>query len=296
MRSYDYYNYLKPSKPIQTEEGIKARSKRGDFVKNWWASRWIETLEELIDPGRLRRGRSYARKGQVLTLEETRDGVKAKVQGSRRTPYKIAITVSKLSDRQWEQVIDAMAGQALLVAQLLAGEMPQDIEEVFEAAGASLFPTSQRELVTTCSCPDYASPCKHVAAVHYLLGERFDEDPFLLFRLRGRTQEQIMAALQARRPVEAGPATGDEEDGQTEMVTPLPETLDRFWEMGQPLTGFKTTLKPPITPFPVLKRLGQPAFINEDIVELLGPAYQAISDKAMAIAFEDETTGPGSMR
>ena len=92
-------------------------------------------------------------------------------------------------------MIDALSGQALFAAQLLAGEMPQEIDAVFAAAGSSLFPSTEGELETECSCPDWANPCKHVAATHYILAEQLDEDPFLLFRLRGRTQEQVMAAL-----------------------------------------------------------------------------------------------------
>jgi uncharacterized Zn finger protein len=202
MMPYDDY-YFKPTKPKAVKDGLKARSQRGSFAKNWWAQRWIAALERLVDSGRLTRGRAYARKGQVLSIEETKDGIAAKVQGSQRSPYKIKIQIAPLSEAQWDQVIDALAEQAIFTAQLLAGEMPQEIESAFEAARVSLFPARRDDLKTDCSCPDYANPCKHVAAAHYILGERFDEDPFLIFRLRGRTQEQVMAALRQRRAGEA---------------------------------------------------------------------------------------------
>jgi len=194
MSRYDYYGYYPPSQPRETKEGIKAKSKRGQFAQNWWANRWIKSLEKLLDSGRLRRGRTYARKGQVLSIEETKNGIKANVQGSRRTPYKVTLELDHFSDKQWDKVIDALAEQAIFTAQLLAGEMPEEIEDAFHLAGVSLFPKAEVELMTECSCPDYANPCKHVASVHFILGEQFDEDPFLLFRLRGRSQEQIMAA------------------------------------------------------------------------------------------------------
>ena len=286
-RYYDYYSYFKPSKPIETDQGIKARSKRGDFAKNWWANRWIKALERLVDAGRLRRGRTYARKGQVLSIEETKSGIEAKVQGSRKRPYKVTINIDALSNAQWEKVIDALAEQAIFTAQLLAGEMPDEIEEAFKAAGVSLFPETEVELMTNCSCPDWANPCKHVAAVHYILGEQFDEDPFLLFRLRGRTQEQILEALRERRAEAGGPE--DDFEAVEKAVTPLAETIENFWEMGQPLTHFKTTIKPPVTEFPILKRLGQPSFLSDDLLKLLGPAYQAITEKAMDVAFGNET-------
>ncbi|MBN1217493.1 MAG: SWIM zinc finger family protein [Anaerolineae bacterium] len=288
MSRYDYYSYFKPSQPIETDQGIKAKSKRGEFVKNWWANRWIKSLEKLVDAGRLRRGRTYARKGQVLSIEETKAGLKAKVQGSRRTPYKVTIEIDHLSDAQWERVIDALAEQAIFSAQLLAGEMPDDIEDAFRAAGVSLFPETEVELITECSCPDWANPCKHVAAVHYILGEQFDEDPFMLFRLRGRTQDQILAALRTRRADTVEPDEALVEE-TAEPVLPLAEMIDTFWEVGQPLTHFKTTIKPPVTEFPVLKRLGQPSFLADDLLTTLGPTYHAITEAALTAAFGEET-------
>ncbi|MCA1644916.1 MAG: SWIM zinc finger family protein [Chloroflexi bacterium] len=183
--------------------GIKAQTRRGAFGKTWWASRWIAALENLVNEGRLARGRTYARNGQVTSLDVDRDGVRAVVQGSRPEPYEVTITFKRLSDAEWDRVVDAMAAEALYAARLLSGEMPEQIEEVFAAAGTSLFPTTASDMRSTCSCPDMANPCKHIAAVHYLLGERFDEDPFLIFLLRGRSRDEIVAALRARR---AGPA------------------------------------------------------------------------------------------
>ncbi len=281
---YRYYDSFERTTPIATDEGIKARSKRGDFAKNWWAARWIGALERLVDKGRLTRGRSYARKGQVLEIKEEKGGIKAKVQGSRSTPYKITIKLEPLTDKQWAKVIDALAERAIFTAQLLAGEMPQEIEEAFAAAGVSLFPEKRNELVTACSCPDPSNPCKHIAATHYILGEQFDEDPFLLFRLRGRSQEEIMAALRARRAT-ATPMVAEEaaEYITEEAATPLAETLDHFWVMGQSLAGFSLQIKAPVTPLPILKRLGQPAFLDEQLEQLLGPAYRAMTEKALAL-------------
>jgi uncharacterized Zn finger protein len=288
MSRYDYYGYyFKPSRPRETDEGIKARSKRGAFAKNWWATRWIKALERLVDSKRLGRGRRYARAGQVVSITEVSGGVEAKVQGSRRTPYQVTIAVEPLSDKQWERVLNALADQAIFTVQLLAGEMPPDIEEVFTAAGVSLFPDKRAQLHTDCSCPDWANPCKHVAAVHYILGEQFDEDPFMLFRLRGRNQEQLMADLRARR---AGAA--DEDFGQEEAEEPailLTETLADFWGTNQPLKPVKTTVKAPTVDLPILKRLGQPSFLVDDnLIRLLGPAYQAIAEKAVMAAYEQE--------
>ncbi len=137
-------------------------------------------LESFHVGARLGRGRSYARRGQVMSIEVQEGLVTAKVQGSQRTPYKIKIALKLLSQKDRNKVTAAMAEQAIFVAKLLAGEMPQNIEEAFAAAKVPLFPKSSRELETDCSCPDWANPCKHIAAVYYLLAEQFDDDPFLM--------------------------------------------------------------------------------------------------------------------
>jgi len=281
---YDYW--FKPTKAIETKDGIKARSQRGAFAKNWWAQRWIAALERFMDSGRLSRGRSYARKGQVLSIEETKDGIAARVQGSLRTPYKIKIQMSPLTDSEWDRVIDALSEQAIFTAQFLAGEMPQDIEQAFEKAKVSLFPSTRRDLQTNCSCPDPANPCKHIAATHYILGERFDEDPFLIFRLRGRTQEQVMQALRQRR---AGNEEAVEEDVEEfETALPLEESISNFWDMGASQEGFSVSIRPPLIEMSLLKRLGAASFVPEPgLEEYLRQAYETISQQAVKVAFRD---------
>jgi uncharacterized Zn finger protein len=281
-----YDHWFKPTKAIETKDGIKARSQRGAFVKNWWAQRWIAALERFMDSGRLSRGRSYARKGQVLSIEETKDGISARVQGSMRMPYKIKIQISPLTDSEWNKVIDALSEQAIFTAQLLAGEMPQDIEQAFEKAKVSLFPSTRRDLKTDCSCPDPANPCKHIAATHYILGERFDEDPFLIFRLRGRTQEQVIQELRKRRA--GDDETVEEEAEDAEVIILFEEHIENFWDVRAPLEGFSLSIHPPVIEMPLLKRLGEANFVPEPgIQSLLYAAYQAASRKAIQTAFKD---------
>src|SRR5690242_9029911 len=127
----DWYERPKPRRPAN---GIKAQTQRGQFGKTWWAGRWIAALERLVDSGRLARGRSYARSGQVLSLDVGADGVAAKVQGSRPTPYQVQIRFRRLTDADWDKVADALAAEARYAAKLLSGEMPEDIEAGFKAA------------------------------------------------------------------------------------------------------------------------------------------------------------------
>ena len=119
----------------------------------------------------------------------------AQVQGSRPKPYRVRIQVTPLTTPQWRRVEQALAGQALFRAKLLAGEMPREIEEVFADCGTPLFPRSARDLEMSCSCPDWEVPCKHLAAVCYVLAEAFDLDPFGILAWRGRGREDLLASL-----------------------------------------------------------------------------------------------------
>lgn len=191
---YDYYRYT-PAPPREVKGGIKAHSRRGDFGSQWWAKRWISVLESFNIGARLSRGRSYARAGQVISIDIEEGSIEAKVQGTRKTPYKISISVKTLNKSEWEKIAHLLSGQVLFAAKLMNGEMPEEIEEVFIQAGLSLFPSKQKDLTTNCSCPDWSNPCKHIAAVYYIIGEEFDRDPFLIFKLRGIDRPGLMELM-----------------------------------------------------------------------------------------------------
>jgi uncharacterized Zn finger protein len=125
--------------------------------------------------------------------------VHARVQGTGEEPYKVKLWLDVLNDEDWGYVLEALSLKARWSAQLLAGIMPQDIERAFAASGKRLFPFKLQEVRSECTCPDKANPCKHVSAVYYLMGDRFSEDPFVLFQLRGRTRSQLLADLAERR-------------------------------------------------------------------------------------------------
>lgn len=264
-------------RPRLPADGIKARSQRGDFGASWWARRWIEALSKFGYGSRLTRGRSYARGGAVLSIEVAPGQVAARVQGSRATPYKVTIALDRLSDAQWARALDVIAAQAIFAAKLLAGEMPPTIEEAFAAAQVSLFPSAAGDLSTACSCPDYANPCKHIAAVHYLLGERFDEDPFLLFALRGRSKTQIIDELRARR-AEGADMADEAPPPPEEQVPALGALLARFDEPGAELAQIAPAIAAPVLEAAMLRRLGAPP---ADIGEELRQAYGAITRAAL---------------
>jgi len=293
MAYYDYWGGYERKAPIDVKNGIKSKSERGDIGETWWSKRWIKVLESLMDSGRLSRGRSYARRGQVISIDIEVGFVKARVQGSDPRPYKVEIKLKPLSAPDWDKVTDAMAAQAIFAAKLLAGEMPTNIEDAFNAVNIALFPKASRDLDTKCSCPDSSNPCKHIAAVYYLLAERFDEDPFLIFKLRGQTKEQIVATLREKRvgTIESSPDRS-EEDGSTATETQEPlleEKLDSFWQVGEALDTF--TIKPgtPEVDKAILKRLGNAPFTigKENITVLLAKAYDAV-DASVRKRMEEE--------
>ena len=220
-----YWGYYKPAKRKEVKEDIKAKSKRGAIGETWWSKRWIAVLESFDMGARLTRGRSYARKGQVVSIDVQKGIVTAKVQGTRSKPYSVRIHLNPISEPNWEKVTEAMASKAIFAANLLSGEMPHDIEDAFSEAGLALFPRSKNELATNCSCPDWANPCKHIAAVYYLLAERFDEDPFLIFKLRGRTKEEIIAALRDKRASSAESEAKTSASYTGERVIPLSQLV-----------------------------------------------------------------------
>ncbi len=268
--SWREYNYYPKSTRIRKEGGIKAKSGRKLGGERWWAKRWIAVLESFDLGARLSRGRSYARSGQVLSIDIAPGVVNARVQGSRATPYKVTIKLAPLATQAWDRVIAELAGRAIFLAKLLAGEMPAEIEEVFQTTGTPLFPTTSRDLATDCSCPDWSNPCKHIAAVYYLLGEEFDRDPFLIFTLRGLPRAALLDRLRAvAGTVET---TAPHRDITPE---PLASELTAFWS-GAPLPGdCAGDAHPSVVTAPLLRRLGDFPFWRgtEPVLAALSPGY-----------------------
>ena len=287
----DFWGGYAPSKPIEVEGGIKAKSKRGSIGDTWWSKRWVSVLESFGWSNRLERGRRYARKGQVLDFELLAGKVEATVQGSVRKPYFVTIEIKTITKGAWDHVIEEMSQKAIFAAKLLAGEMPNDIEGAFEAADVSLFPKKSKDIKTHCSCPDSANPCKHIAALYYILAEDFDRDPFMIFELRGRTKDDITAALRKHRTVDdesppeprALPAGDDDEEEEAAL------SMDDFWEAGES-ESFSVSISPPDVSAAVIKRLGTPQFWDskEDFVEKMGGYYDEISKRAIETAYGEQ--------
>jgi uncharacterized Zn finger protein len=284
---YDFWVYG-PSSPRKARGGIKAQQKRGAFGEKWWARRWIAVLESFNIGARLGRGHSYARSGQVLSIEIDQGLVRAKVQGSRPKPYGVTIRIKTLSLASWKKLAVALSRQALFGAKLLAGEMPEDIEQTFKKEGLSLFPGKLKDLETDCSCPDWSNPCKHIAAVYYLLGEEFDRDPFLIFKLRGMTREGLLNLLGSaiKKPMGkkgsrkwAAPGEG------IPLSEPLPTKISPFWEEGSLPENFFGKVEVPPLPGALVKALGNFPFWRgqEQFTGALEPIYIQASTFGMDV-------------
>jgi uncharacterized Zn finger protein len=254
----------------------------------WWVQRWIDLLNSYRFKKRLERGRKYAREGNILSLEYKGSKVTALVQGTADEPYKLSIWLDAFSDEDWNYVIDTLSEEAIYSAQLLAGEMPESIEAVFTANGLSLFPFNLAEVHSKCSCPDPKNPCKHIAAVYYQLGDFFREDPFVLFRLRGRSRDNILEALRQKRQASA-PSVEDtdtqavEEAVEVTQATPkLGPNLDQFWQYDASLDSDLVVITP--SDSTVLDVLGKIPLPPEDapaVMAHLKELYQAVGQQAM---------------
>jgi uncharacterized Zn finger protein len=230
--------------------------------REWWSQRWLDLLDSYRFKKRLERARNYARQGNVLSIKFEGSKVLAKVQGTEPEPYQVSLSLEPFSDEQWGYAIETMSQRAIFAAKLLAGEMPQNMEEVFTANGLSLFPFTLSEVRSRCSCPDKANPCKHIGAVYYQLGDRFSEDPFVLFQLRGRTKEQIIASLRELRSrgAEVQGSRGAQVQGGRGETPPttyyLPPTTESFWQYNEPLDASLVVIAPSPSSDKVLDVLG----------------------------------------
>ncbi|HEU4346643.1 MAG TPA: SWIM zinc finger family protein [Actinoplanes sp.] len=268
--------YFEGARPIRVDGGIAVRAQRGKIGEQWWSRKFVDILEEICDPGRLARGRTYARKGQVIDFTITPGLVTGRVQGSRPDPYTATIKITAYDEAQWTTTSSALGHQALYRAALLAGTMPHEILDVFDGLGLPLFPTN---LEMTCSCPDWSVPCKHASAVLYVLAEAFDDDPFLVLAWRGRSRDELLAALRATpEPTEVvDPLAVDE--------VPLESRLADFYAPGISLSRLRQRpARVSAPPELLLRALDAPPIRVRHIplTDLLRPAYRDLDQDRTA--------------
>jgi len=262
--------------PIRVDGGIAVRAKRGKIGEQWWSRRFVDILERTCDPGRLARGRAYARKGQVVNFELTPGRVAGLVQGSRPKPYRVTIDIPAYDESQWTRILAALSSQALYRAALLAGEIPHELVDLFDELGLPLFPSA---LTMSCSCPDWGEPCKHVSAVLYVLAEAFDDDPFLVLAWRGRGRNELLSALRGLpEPVETiDPLAVPEVD--------LAERLTDFYTPAISLSRLRERPGRMAAPPELLLRVldaPQLRVRHIPLVDILRPAYRDLAEPPSA--------------
>ncbi len=263
----------------------------------WWGKRWTSAMEGLSITwrNRLPRGRTYAREGRVVGLRVESGLIGAYVVGTRPSPYEVEIRLTPLNDRQWGRVVQQLASRASYAARLLAGEMPDDIEEAFEESRVALFPISVDDFQLDCSCPDHALPCKHIAGAHYALGEALDHDPFLLFALRGRDRTALLDEL--------GDARSGSLPKRTKAKAKKPRArrgsrtdsafgAEEFLGKASELAEIRFRIVEPSVRMAVIRGLGRPAGWRErqPITAVLDDAYAAAARKARELALGDDAT------
>ena len=176
--------------------GIRAQESRSGAGRSWWSRRWREIMERMGLGARLGRGRNYAASGQVVSLKIAGPHIEASVVGTRPDPYLITIDFRTPSDDARDRIVSSLRAEPMMVARLLADNLPVEVETLFKAEGCDLFPggrlsPGKYDMTTKCSCPDYANPCKHSSAVLLLLGEEVTRRPATLLELRGITLEEL---------------------------------------------------------------------------------------------------------
>jgi uncharacterized Zn finger protein len=275
-----------------------------EFGRTWWGDRFLKALERFTDPGRLGRGRSYARNGKILEYRLNGGTVQAKVRGSinpyfgvyEEPIYTTKISLAPIKGPDWDRVIAQLSSKASFVARLLMNEMPEDIDEVVGESGVYLLPHSKTDFTTDCSCPDWSNPCKHIAGVYYLLASDLDSDPFLLFELRGLSRDRLrrrLAASPLGKILSAELVTDEQPpiEPVASYYTPLKAqpaaamTHREFWSGARRLPN-REPQSPPRVPALLIKKQGDyPPFWNKDtsFIEVMEEVYRRVREKSLGV-------------
>ena len=265
------------------------------YAKTWWGQRFIEALEDFTDSGRLQRGRSYSTDNRIKQWLLKEGKVDAKLRGNinpyfgvyKEPTYKVSVQMNHLSEAQWQKIIQKLTQRASFIARLLLNEIPENIENVFADLGVHLLPNSYKDFKVACNCPDYEVPCKHIAGVCYRLAGQLDQDPFLLFEMRGLAPEKLLQEL-ANSPL--GKVLSDAKSSATVELAPvasfytrpilveLPQetSLKGFWHGQQPLPKEIEPSQAATIPAMLIKKGGDfPAFWHKQnsFIEVMEDFY-----------------------
>ena len=270
------------------------------MTRTWWGEKFLDVLSISMDSGRLSRGRAYSGPNRLLEFDIDGHCVKAKIRGNvsayfevyEEPRYEVAVQLKRYSTKDWDKVTKEISHNAACLSQLLMNEMPTAIESVFSANNLYLLPRERADLLSSCSCPDYASPCKHVAGVYYKIASLLDRDPLLLFQLRGMKFARLQKTL-AASPL--GQALIDQRGDHKQAMEyhahrytnpqrkPLAVTdLKSFWQGENALPLDSHVSDRAATPAILVKKGGDfPAFWHRDnsFIEVMETIYARIVGK-----------------
>ncbi|MDD3563746.1 MAG: SWIM zinc finger family protein [Candidatus Cloacimonetes bacterium] len=279
--SYNSYWYPPKMPPKQVKGGIKAQSKRGSFATNWWSKLWVENFEVKTDSGRLTRARSYARSGQTKDLEIAVGLVKASVQGTAGKPYQIKVAITPYSKEKIEEIYQGLSSQPMLVAQMLNNNLPEEFDKLLKDLGLFLIPRYNKDMDVSCDCLDWGDPCKHSAAILYLITEEIDKNPFLLLKMLGIEKDKLLERLKPtgikEKPARHTPIAEE----------PLSADPDIFW--GKTWERRMDPIAPPQIPAAIIKRLGTLPFwrSDSDFMKLMEDSYAKASAELMSLLMRE---------
>lgn len=277
-----------------------------------WSERWHGLMTELGYD--MTRGRMQARRGRVTAVEVQVGRVTATVQdretGSQADQPQVEVSVNTYNDETWNRVLDSLGDQALFAAQLLAGDLPQTIDDHFQKEGVHLLPADRNDIDVNCSaCAKTSQACRHASGLLFVLGQMLDEDPWLLFRLRGRDRQQVLQAMRRRRSEgeEGSPGPGEQRRVSAPRFAPMQENehaampltteMDNYWGKSKQLADLHHHISPPTIRLALLRRLGHPPFPTDslDTYDRLASLYDEVSQAALDLAYapepEEESAG-----
>ena len=270
------------------------------ITRTWWGEKFLDALASYMDIGRLKRGRSYSSPHRLLEFDVDVDTVKATVRGNinpyfevyKEPRYKVRVSLAKIPMNSWKEIANDISNHAAILSQLMLNEMPTDIENIFVSRKLRLLPVGRSDIISKCSCPDYALTCKHVAGVYYKIASLLDRDPLLLFQLRGMQFDKLREILASS---DLGKALIDQMDTENIEVeyqshrypAPVIESLGKvslksFWQGSGALPEVDQSQDKPVAPAALIKRGGDfPGFWhnNSSLIEIMEPIYIRIVGK-----------------
>ncbi|MBK5113114.1 MAG: SWIM zinc finger family protein [Candidatus Heimdallarchaeota archaeon] len=276
----------------KVKNGIRPKNLEGKFGNKWWSKKWLESLEFFVNDKRIVQGRFYAREGQIRSLVIDRGSIQAKVQGTKIKPYSVTIKLQVLTDEAWQDILEQMAKNAMLFSKLLIDKFPEDLEKIFSQFNYPLFPENTNDLLTSCTCADWANPCKHTAAVFYILSDFIEYDPFNLLFIRGKSRIEIREILKQYQRI-----ITIQEDKSKRKIEKIPRYSNQVEKRIDLASFWKSNKKVKLTDIVKITKLERETsnfddFTEPKLVELLNLSYkkasEIVNNKLTKLSYEND--------